>query len=243
MGTDASVLHCPNCGAPAAADDTSCQYCHSALATVSCPKCFERLFDGMAYCPHCGARRARSAGGNRTAPCPACRAAGGMMREVLLGDTDLLECDRCHATWVDADAFERICADRATQTAVLQRWPSPPAAPGPVVYRRCLVCGQMMNRLNFGRLSGTVIDVCKGHGTFLDAGELHQIAVFIQGGGLDRARQQQIEDLRDAEAQLRAAQDTAGGASIGGSSVITWSHSSWEGPSLVEVLRSIKRDS
>ena len=32
----------------------------------------------------------------------------------------------------------------------------------------------MMNRMNFGRLSGTVVDVCSGHGTFLDAGELHR---------------------------------------------------------------------
>jgi hypothetical protein len=28
----------------------------------------------------------------------------------------------------------------------------------------------MMNRVNFGRLSGTVVDVCRGHGTYLDAG-------------------------------------------------------------------------
>jgi hypothetical protein len=64
----------------------------------------------------------------------------------------------------------------------------------------------MMNRLNFGRLSGTVVDVCRGHGTFLDAGELHAIVRFIQGGGLDRARQRQIEELKEQERQLRAAQ-------------------------------------
>ncbi len=28
----------------------------------------------------------------------------------------------------------------------------------------------------------------KGHGTFLDAGELHQVVTFIVQGGLDRAR-------------------------------------------------------
>ena len=60
-----------------------------------------------------------------------------------------------------------------------------------------------MNRLNFGRLSGTIVDVCKGHGTFLDAGELHAIVRFIQGGGLDRARQRQIDDLKEQEQRLR----------------------------------------
>ena len=38
----------------------------------------------------------------------------------------------------------------------------------------------MMNRVNFGRLSGTIVDVCKGHGTFLDPGELHRIVEFIR---------------------------------------------------------------
>ena len=63
-----------------------------------------------------------------------------------------------------------------------------------------------MNRLNFGRLSGAIVDVCRGHGTFLDAGELHRIVRFIQGGGLDRARQRQLDDLKDEERRLRAAQ-------------------------------------
>jgi hypothetical protein len=55
-------------------------------------------------------------------------------------------------------------------------------------------------------VSGTVVDVCKGHGTFLDAGELHAIVTFIQGGGFDRARQRQIDDLKDEEDRLRTAQ-------------------------------------
>ena len=61
----------------------------------------------------------------------------------------------------------------------------------------------MMNRVNFGKLSGAVIDVCRGHGTFLDAGELHQIVTFIQEGGLDRARAQKIEELREGERRLK----------------------------------------
>ena len=79
-----------------------------------------------------------------------------------------------------------------------------------------------MNRLNFGRLSGTVVDVCKGHGTFLDAGELHAIVSFIQGGGLDRARQRQIEELKEEQRRLEA---TQGGHrhSVGGNIEVSWS--------------------
>jgi Zn-finger nucleic acid-binding protein len=205
MAKDAGALHCPNCGGPAAPGDAACKYCHAALATVSCPACFALIFEAAAYCPACGARRARASGAPVEAPCPSCR---GVMRDVRLGDTALLECERCRGMWIDAATFERVCASKETQAAVLHQWPAPgrAAAAGPIHYRKCVACGKMMNRLNFGRQSGTVVDACKGHGTFLDAGELHAIVTFIQGGGLDRARQQQIEDLKEEERRLQAAQ-------------------------------------
>jgi Zn-finger nucleic acid-binding protein len=130
------------------------------------------------------------------------------MQDVQVGDTAMLECTRCHAVWVDAATFEHICANGESQAAVLHQWTGAPAraTSANVSYRKCVACGKMMNRINYGRLSGTIVDVCKGHGTFLDAGELHAIVRFIQGGGLDRARQRQIEDLRDQEQQLRQAQ-------------------------------------
>jgi Zn-finger nucleic acid-binding protein len=130
------------------------------------------------------------------------------MHEVQLGDTVLMECQRCHGTWLDTQTFERICAGGEAQAAVLQQYAAPPQARTmpEVRYRPCLACGKMMNRLNFGKVSGTIVDVCKGHGTFLDAGELHRIATFIRGGGLERARQRQIDELKAEEARLRALQ-------------------------------------
>jgi Zn-finger nucleic acid-binding protein len=130
------------------------------------------------------------------------------MRELQIGDTALLECERCRGSWMDAASFEHVCADREAQAAFLHQFTSParPAASGEVHYRKCVACGKMMNRINFGRLSGTVVDVCQGHGTFMDAGELHAVVTFIQGGGFDRARQRQIEDMKDEEARLRTAQ-------------------------------------
>jgi Zn-finger nucleic acid-binding protein len=129
------------------------------------------------------------------------------MTEIAVGDTAMRECSRCRGTWVDASTFEHICASHEAQAAVIHHGaPAPARTTAEFRYRKCVACGTMMNRLNFGRLSGTVVDVCRGHGTFLDAGELHAIVRFIQGGGLDRARQRQIEDLKEQERQLRAAQ-------------------------------------
>jgi Zn-finger nucleic acid-binding protein len=204
MPESAGSLHCPNCGSPASPGDARCSYCKARLATVSCPNCFALMFDGGAFCPHCGARRDRAPGVDADARCPGCK---GSMIRVQLGDVDMLECQQCDGTWVAAEMFDRMCASAEAQAAVLGRWQSAERAPaGAVRYRPCLVCGKMMNRLNFERVSGTVIDVCRGHGTFLDRGELHQIASFVQGGGLARARQRQIDDLKEEEDRLRAMQ-------------------------------------
>jgi Zn-finger nucleic acid-binding protein len=205
MAESAGTLHCPNCGGPAAPGDSACKYCHAPLATVSCPSCFALMFQGAIYCPSCGAKGARTVG-PQTAPCPACK---GTMRQIDLGSAALLECEACFGLWVDAETFEHLCADREAQAAVLHRWEKPePRADMRVRYRPCVRCGTMMNRLNFGKMSGVVVDVCKGHGTFLDAGELHQIVSFIRGGGLERARERQLEDLKDERARLRSLQST-----------------------------------
>ena len=205
---DASALHCPNCGAAAAPDQRRCGYCRARLATISCPSCFALMFEGAAFCQKCGARRARVEQAAATGRCPGCR---GELQRTAIGATSLLECAGCDGVWLDAEAFDRVCADHASRVAVLLRWPEAPKAVrlDKVRYRPCVHCGTMMNRLNFGKLSGTIIDACRGHGTFLDAGELHAIVTFIEGGGLDRARQRAIEDLKDEERRLRDAQMAA----------------------------------
>ena len=130
------------------------------------------------------------------------------MQSIDVGETPLMECQACDGVWVEADAFEKMCTDRALQAAVLHRLSREPR-PGVerVKYRPCARCGKMMNRVNFGRMSGTVVDVCRGHGTFLDTGELHQIVEFIHGGGLERSRERQIEDLREHERRLEAREE------------------------------------
>jgi Zn-finger nucleic acid-binding protein len=159
------------------------------------------------------------------------------MRDVQVGDAGMLECERCRAVWIDAATFEHICANTAAQAAVLHQWTAQPrTSETEVRYRKCVACGTMMNRLNFGRISGTVVDVCRGHGTFLDAGELHGIVRFIQGGGLDRARERQIEDLKEQEHQLRLAQQTS--PPVGGNvAVESW----WSRADVHDLLEQLRR--
>lgn len=198
---DAASLHCPNCGAPVGPGLRRCPYCEARLATVSCPSCFALMFDSAAYCDRCGAKRARAAAVVTPARCPGCSAE---LQRIAVGDASLLECGACDGVWVEAGDFERLCSSREAQAGVLHRvTEGPRPAAERVRYRPCVACAKMMNRVNFGRISGVVVDVCKGHGTFLDAGELHQIVAFIHAGGLDRARARQIEELKEQERQLR----------------------------------------
>ena len=53
-----------------------------------------------------------------------------------------------------------------------------------VEYRKCPVCEAFMQRSNFRKRSGVIIDRCHSHGTWLDADELERIAGFILEGGM-----------------------------------------------------------
>jgi Zn-finger nucleic acid-binding protein len=198
---DASSLHCPNCGAAVQSEAGRCPFCRARLATVSCPSCFALMFADAAYCEKCGAKRARHEEEEAHAACPGCKNA---LQRIAVGTTAMLECNACDGVWMDAQDFERLCASRDAQSAVLHRL-SRRESGNPtmrVQYRPCARCGKMMNRVNFGKVSGTVVDVCKGHGTFLDAGELHRIVAFILDGGLERARERRLDEIRDEERKL-----------------------------------------
>ena len=150
------------------------------------------------------------------------------MQRLEVGATTMLECKACDGVWLDASVFEALCADKQAQAAVIHRFDRA-AVSGKerVRYRPCARCGKMMNRVNSGRLSGTIVDVCRGHGTYLDPGELHRIVEFIHGGGLDRAREHQIQELKDKERELQEKEHRLArerGKSDSHRSIAGWNH-------------------
>jgi Zn-finger nucleic acid-binding protein len=132
------------------------------------------------------------------------------MRWIRVGEVDLLECASCDGTWIEADAFDTLCTQREQQASLAhtpiemkERRGASSSAATQVRYRPCPQCGKMMNRQNFGRLSGTIVDTCSGHGTFLDRGELHQVVKFILEGGFSRMRQAELERIKEEQQRLR----------------------------------------
>src|SRR2546422_5571623 len=113
----AETLNCPNCGAATSTDQPTCQFCGSRLATVSCPSCFGMMFIGSKHCPRCGAAAViPETVGAEKRKCPRCHIE---MVSLEIGATTVGECQQCLGLWVDVASFEKICADREQQSAVL----------------------------------------------------------------------------------------------------------------------------
>jgi Zn-finger nucleic acid-binding protein len=122
------------------------------------------------------------------------------MEPVRVGTTPIQQCGACGGSWLATDTFTALCTDREARSAVsasLAASAGAPSAPpvrlGDVRYRRCASCQRLMNRVNFGRVSGVVIDLCKGHGVWFDPGELTRVLTFVANGGLDRMRESDAE--------------------------------------------------
>jgi Zn-finger nucleic acid-binding protein len=168
------------------------------------------MFIGSRHCPHCGAAAAQATAAELSVlKCPRCRVD---MSSIMLGSIAMRECEQCAGLWVEVAAFETICADREEQSAVLGT-----ASPVPVRqaasadmekirYAPCPQCGQLMNRINFARCSGVIVDICKGHGTWFDRDELSGIVQFIRGGGLEVSRQKEKNEIEFQREQLRTEQ-------------------------------------
>jgi Zn-finger nucleic acid-binding protein len=63
-----------------------------------------------------------------------------------------------------------------------------------------------MNRINFARCSGVIVDVCKGHGTWFDRDELSHIVEFIRQGGLEASRNKEKAAIEEERRRLRQEQ-------------------------------------
>lgn len=199
------ALNCPNCGAGVASDSSRCQFCRTRLKTMACPSCLGLMFVGAKFCDHCGAIAApvnvdleHDAG-----DCPRCRKP---LEYSTTAETTFRGCAECDGIWLDAETFERLCADKEKQSAVLSFLANRTVRPNSqtkINYVPCPDCHQLMNRNNFARASGVIVDICKQHGLWFDADELSAIFEFIQKGGMELARKRELREIEQARDELR----------------------------------------
>lgn len=118
------------------------------------------------------------------------------------------QCARCHGLFFDINELQALLDDAVVPVYeidmrllfTLQK--ESPVPRRDFKYVSCPVCRKMMNRVNFGRRSGVVVDQCRNHGVWLEGGELHRLMEWKKAGGQVLDRQLGEGDAR-ADALLR----------------------------------------
>lgn len=198
--TDAPVRRCSGCGALARNDDELCDYCGAGIVQVVdrgsliCPECYARNLDDARFCLGCGVAFDPQSPEPTLSElrCPCCEC---WMTTRCVGGLEIQECPKCFGLWAPENRFDAL-VDRATAAAMengLEGETSAPRVDGgnpldnALEYRQCPACDALMNRRNFQKRSGVIVDRCHEHGTWLDAHELERIAGFVLSGRAERA--------------------------------------------------------
>lgn len=191
-----SIHRCGSCGASVAGEAARCDYCGSEIVrdpdelSLICPECFARCAEDSRFCTACGVgfRPEPVRVDGHELPCPVCSV---LMPPRQVGGVGVNECRSCHGLWAPAESFDELVSraidSRQNATAAELQVLKPrvtgsnPAGQR-VQYRKCPECDGFMQRRNFRKTSGVIIDSCPEHGIWLDADELEQIAGFILSG-------------------------------------------------------------
>lgn len=221
------MLKCSSCGGTLEKDASECGFCGSEAALGDrgyggvCPECYSRMAKGARFCCTCGVGIAPVASLSplNDKLCPRC---DGLLAVQEFEGGSLVDCTVCGGIWLDSEEFKRVSQEtekdavskyvrarkESTGQADVEREKS-------VRYLKCPTCGEYMHRKNFAYASGVIIDWCRAHGYWFDRNELEAILGFIRDGGLEVARDKEVErqksEARLARTRLRAAPADYGG--------------------------------
>jgi Zn-finger nucleic acid-binding protein len=162
------------------------------------------MFLGSKHCGHCGAAaHAAELLDDEGGMCPRCSIA---LQSLRIDSVEIRECERCGGFWSAIETFENVCADKEKQASIIGfigSYAHTNADPPIVSYVPCPDCSELMNRSNFAKSSGVIVDLCRQHGVWFDAGELPKIIDFVEKGGMDRVREKEKIEIADQRQRLR----------------------------------------
>lgn len=147
--------------------------------------------------------------------CPDCRCELETLQLGAPGPLELDRCPTCLGLFLPRGALERLVAQEGRSALQIDHRllqslsETPQTSKTAWRYRPCPSCGTLMNRTLHGKRSGVVVDRCRDHGLWLDAGELRQLLEWARAGGalLDLERRQQ-EAQEQAQRQERERQQS-----------------------------------
>jgi Zn-finger nucleic acid-binding protein/rubrerythrin len=169
-----------------------CPICNAGRAIrkhkrALCPGCGNEV-DDAAHCPVCeagrAAKRKRKEGAGPS--CPQCELP---LLEQDWDGTKAHLCEQCNGVFFPGDGLELVldhlrsgaAPDADSRVEVFRRLlrrPLPPA----VRYKACPLCAVSMTRRSYAGSSGIVIDVCPGHGTWIEQSAFGDLTDYVTSG-------------------------------------------------------------
>lgn len=210
---DTGEVTCPYCAGLSSPMLRVCPHCDVRFDNSRCARCYTLQPPGSFACSRCGqALELEPLLDPTDAPCPRCSTPLEAALGAAWDDARLHECPRCGGIFVPRDELaEILCrAERSGPIAEARR--TRVVALEQVKYLPCPLCHTPMNRVNFGKSSGVIVDVCGAHGTWFDGGELTRAVTFAGAGGLARARAREREETsKPARTLVQATPSRLGG--------------------------------
>jgi Zn-finger nucleic acid-binding protein len=165
----------------------------SMQETKQCEYCKKDININYMICPFCGGHLHETEKPLSPA-CPRCKAP---LKVQLVNDEEYDICLKCGGIWLDRGQFHLVTREYDVYRKEDDKgeyYPEP--LKDTVAYIPCVRCGKLMNRKNFAKISGVIIDECGMHGVWLDADEIDKIRHFIADGGLEKAQDAEMERIR-----------------------------------------------
>lgn len=164
-------MNCASCGAALPANSTICDYCkaHNPVDLQAVPGFVVKQGETERLCPDCGV------------------ALQGL--ELAIQPAYCVDrCPQCGGLFVPPGGLgflldKLVGPVYAANRALLENLQKELYRPEKIVYRKCPVCAQRMNRRAFGYHTGVVLDRCIVHGDWLDCGEFLHLAQWKKAGG------------------------------------------------------------
>ena len=192
---------------------------------MNCLSCAAPIPSGGVRCAYCGSRadldlqgwsHAVGSGPWEEHCCPN---GHGPLELVEIQGLRLGRCPTCLGLFLEPGSLETLLRPAAAEVLTTDRRlldalsSAPRQEMGAVRYRPCAVCSDLMNRSLFGHRSGVIVDRCRDHGVWLDAGELRQLLEWTRAGGTLLDQQQR---LQEQDQELRAVRRAAAAAELQG---------------------------
>lgn len=206
-------MSCPCCSAPVPARGVVCAYCGSRLDVD---------LQGWSHLQPLGlSEQLRCPDGH-----------GALEQLELAGSIRLGRCPQCLGLFLPLGGLERLL-DQAVapvwsvdQQLLSSLTETPRTDAAPLRYRPCPSCGDLMNRSLHGKRSGVVVDRCRSHGLWLDAGELRQLMEWARAGGA--LHDQQRREQESLEQQEREQAERARLATLPGERLALEASGAWQ---------------